>query len=203
MLDAAEEALIAEGGVGALTVSEVVRRAGSSVGAFYARFPDKDALLSTLHERSCAEALATAELALDPERWRRDDLSRVVSELVKFTAALCRERQGILLAYIAMAASDANSAERRERLEAGMADLFYAFLLARQDEVAHADLRLASDVSIRMILGSLEYGAMVHRSPSGNHAEDDERFTRELARAGARLRRRTDQHRTLVRARTP
>src|SRR5206468_8661548 len=80
LLDAAEE-LIAEHGVASVTVSEVVRRAESSVGAFYARFPDKDALLATLHERSCVEALATAELALDSKRWESSDLATAIHEM--------------------------------------------------------------------------------------------------------------------------
>src|ERR1041384_7034894 len=117
MLDAAEE-LIAERGVGSVTVSEVVRRAGSSVGAFYARFPDKDALLATLHERSCAEALATADLALDPKRWQSADLASAIFELVKFAGVLYRERRGIVVAFIELAASDPLFAERRATLEA-------------------------------------------------------------------------------------
>src|SRR5512138_2072181 len=116
LLDAAEE-LIAERGVSSVTVSEVVRRAGSSVGAFYARFPDKDALLATLHERTCVEALATAELALDPTRWNHAELGRVVLELVKFVESTCRERMGLLLAFVSMAANEASYAERRAKLE--------------------------------------------------------------------------------------
>ena len=110
LLDAAEELIMERGSTG-LTVSEVVRVAGSSVGAFYARFPDKDALLATLHERACVEALATTDLALDPARWTRADVGRVILELVKFVDSTCRERMGLLLAFIAMAATDSAYAE--------------------------------------------------------------------------------------------
>jgi AcrR family transcriptional regulator len=182
VLDAAEE-VIAERGVAALTVSEVVRRAGSSVGAFYARFPDKDALLATLHERSCEEAVATAELALDPKRWESADLPSAVSEVVRFTAALCRERRGILLAFITMAATDATYAERRARLEARLSDLLHAFLLSREGEVTHPDLRVAADTAIRMILGTLEYGAMIHRTTTEDAGPSDERISTELSLA--------------------
>jgi AcrR family transcriptional regulator len=88
VLDAAED-VIKERGVAGLTVSEVVRRAGSSVGAFYARFADKESLLATLHERNCAEALATAELALDPARWESADIASILDRQVHggFSAA--------------------------------------------------------------------------------------------------------------------
>ncbi|MCH7748992.1 MAG: TetR/AcrR family transcriptional regulator [Acidobacteria bacterium] len=43
--------LIAEKGVEGTTISAIVRRAGSSVGSFYARFEGKDDLLTYLDER--------------------------------------------------------------------------------------------------------------------------------------------------------
>lgn len=153
-------------GVSALTVSEVVRAAGSSVGAFYARFPDKDALVATLHERSCAEALATAELALDPARWEHEGVERVILELTRFTETLCRQRLGLLLAFISLAAADATFAMRRAALEQQIAARLQRLLEARRKDIAHPDLRLASTVCVRMIFGALEYGALIHRPSS-------------------------------------
>jgi len=183
LLDAAEE-LIAERGVGAVTVSEVVRRAESSVGAFYARFPDKDALLSTLQERSCAEALATSELALDPRRWESVDLGTAVFEIVKFAVTLYKERRGIVIAFIELAAAEPAFAARRAALETETGARLRAFLEARSDEVAHTDLNVAAQVSIRIILSTLEYGAMIFRgeSPSPDRLSD-ERMAGELTRA--------------------
>lgn len=169
MLDAAEE-LIIERGAGALTVSELVRRAGSSVGAFYARFPDKDALIATLHERSCSEALATAELALDPTRWKHEGVERVIFELTRFTETLCRQRLGLLLAFISLAASDSAYAKRRAELEAQIAERLQRLFESRRDEVAHPDLRTAASVTVRMIFGALEYGAIIHRPSSETKA---------------------------------
>jgi len=182
LLDAAEE-LIAERGVASVTVSEVVRRAGSSVGAFYARFPDKDALLATLHERSCAEALATAELALDPKRWESADLATAVLEIVKFASVLYRERRGIAVAFVELAAADASFADRRATLEADTGLRLLEFLKARESEVAHADLKVAAQVSIRMILSTLEFGAVIFRGGGDPTGISEERIATELARA--------------------
>src|SRR5262245_27122354 len=143
LLDAAEE-LIAERGVASVTVSEVVRRAGSSVGAFYARFPDKDALLATLHERSCAEALATSELALDPKRWESIDLAAAIFEIVKFAGVLYRERRGIVIAFIELSAANPTFAERRAALESETGARLLAFLKTRESEIAHPDLDVAA-----------------------------------------------------------
>ena len=59
ILDATER-IIRTKGVGAVTIPGVARAAKSSVGSFYARFPDKTSLLRTLHERACEQSLATA-----------------------------------------------------------------------------------------------------------------------------------------------
>jgi len=183
LLDAAEE-LIAERGVTSLTVSEVVRRAESSVGAFYARFPDKDALLATLHERSCAEALATAELALDPKRWESVDLASAIHEIVKFAGTLYKERRGIAIAFVELTAADTSFADRRAALEAETGLRLLEFLRARESEVAHADLDVAARVAIRMILSTLEYGAMISRGDGGDPSGlSDERLAAELTRA--------------------
>lgn len=182
VLDAAEE-IIFERGVASVTVSEVVRRAGSSVGAFYARFPDKDSLLATLHERSCSEALATAELAFDPVRWETKELGSVISEVVRFTASLCHERRGLLLAFIALAATDAAYAERRANLESQIAGLLYEFLRIREDEVSHPDLRTAARVATRIMLGTVEYGALLERASPNDAEPSDDRIAAELARA--------------------
>ena len=50
LLDAAEEQIRTEGFEN-LTVNNVVSRVGLSVGAFYARFPDKTALIHAVQER--------------------------------------------------------------------------------------------------------------------------------------------------------
>lgn len=68
MLDAAEE-LFREGGSDALTVEAVIERAGTSTGAFYARFGSRRGLYVAMHERFLdtfgASVQAAAVEALD------------------------------------------------------------------------------------------------------------------------------------------
>ena len=59
LLDATEK-LLDDRPFDELAVADICKAASSSVGAFYARFPDKTALLHVLHERLCDEARATA-----------------------------------------------------------------------------------------------------------------------------------------------
>ena len=81
ILDAAE-ALVAEKGFEDTPVSEIVQRAGSSVGAFYARFHDKDGLLHALYERYYEEAVATADAALAPARWEGAQVAELIPAVI-------------------------------------------------------------------------------------------------------------------------
>ena len=68
LLDAGE-ALIEEKGLADVSVPDIVRRAGSSVGGFYARFRDKNELLRALEERFFGELLARVDALAEPTRW--------------------------------------------------------------------------------------------------------------------------------------
>jgi AcrR family transcriptional regulator len=182
LLDAAEE-LIAEGGVAALTVSEVVKRGGSSVGAFYARFPDKDALFATLHQRSCSEALATAEFALDPARWQNSPVEAILSELVEFTVKSCVERRRLILAFIALATGDEAYGARRANLERQIAALTHRLFVTREGELTHPDLETAAGVTIRIVLSTFEYGTVMHYSQAQELHLPQARVATELTQA--------------------
>jgi AcrR family transcriptional regulator len=95
ILDAAE-ALVTEKGFEEATVAEVARRAESSVGAFYARFCDKTGLLYALHDRYFEQAMATADLALDPARWAGTKIPVILRAVVRFLVEVYRERQGLI-----------------------------------------------------------------------------------------------------------
>lgn len=65
----ATEALLAKRGSG-LTVGDVVARARTSVGSFYARFDDKDAAIRYTQERFWETLRGEWERYLEPHRWR-------------------------------------------------------------------------------------------------------------------------------------
>ena len=65
--------LIAEQGVEATTVAQIVSRAGSSIGSFYARFEGKHELMHYLEERVWSDARARWDDAVASDTWK--DLS--------------------------------------------------------------------------------------------------------------------------------
>src|SRR5256886_1980249 len=65
------------------TLAEIMERAGVTVGAFYRRFPDKDALLHLLDERFFHEMQQRADELLDPEHWRGASVSDILTEFAR------------------------------------------------------------------------------------------------------------------------
>jgi AcrR family transcriptional regulator len=159
ILDAAEE-LIAERGFENSTVSEIVRRAKSSVGAMYARFNDKDSLLVCLHERFCDQALATTEMALDPERWVDASIAEILSTAVPFVVHIYHLKRGLIRAFIVRGSSDRNFAERGASLGRTVSAKLAALLTARQHEIRHPDPALAVDFGVRLMFDTLDQSTL-------------------------------------------
>src|ERR1044071_6306963 len=80
ILDAAEQVL-AEKAFGEATLAEIMERAGVTVGAFYRRYPDKNALLRHLDERFFGEMLAKGQELFDPARWAGASARDVIDAL--------------------------------------------------------------------------------------------------------------------------
>jgi len=178
LLDAAE-ALVAAKGFDEAGTAEIARVAGSSVGALYRRFTDKNGLLQALHERFCDEARATAEVALDPQRWTGASTDEVVREFTAFLVQVFREREGFFRAILQRGASDAVVRERTDRLFDYLAERLAALLRGRGADITHADPNLAATVGLRVVVGALTHTiqAQPHTLPLS-----DQRLAAELSR---------------------
>jgi AcrR family transcriptional regulator len=83
ILDAAS-ALIAEGGVGQVTMHALARRSGTSIGSLYHFFPDRDSVLDALRQRhSDATRDISRQLGAVPAKvWRELSTEVVVERLI-------------------------------------------------------------------------------------------------------------------------
>jgi AcrR family transcriptional regulator len=181
LLDATE-AIIRARGIDAVTIPAVVQAARSSVGSFYARFPNKAALLSTLHERACEQSIATAEAALDPSRWRDVATSDVVRTFVGFVVHLFRERRSMMLAFTTTLALEPGFAQRRARTAAAIGRLSRALLLERRAAIGHPSPALAVDLSLRVVTATLEQRNAFDESGVADVLVEDATLVEELSR---------------------
>ena len=148
ILEAAEE-VVSEKGFDNATVSEIVRRANSSVGAMYARFNDKDSLLVVLHERFCEQALATTEAVLDPARWEGAPIAEILATALPFVVHVYQKKQGLLRAFMMRGCADPQFAERASRVGREISEQMISLLMSRRDEIKHPDPVLAVDFALR------------------------------------------------------
>lgn len=146
-------AILDEEGPEALTVQSIVERADSSVGSFYARFEGKEELLDYLGERVWREAAERWDEAMASRDWSELDLRGLVEGAVRLLDEAGRSRASYLgaLGRTAGGGDDAYAAFQAHVLQ-GLEGL----LLARTDEMDHAEPALAVRVGLRAVLGILD-----------------------------------------------
>lgn len=115
-----------------ITVAQIVRRAGSSVGSFYARFDDKDALLDHLDERYTLDVLTLVAALTDRVRREQPDLAEFVHILVHELVVFHRRSRGLIRALVLRARMYREPAydERTERMNQAVGSML-ALLLDR------------------------------------------------------------------------
>jgi AcrR family transcriptional regulator len=154
ILDAAEQVLDAKS-FSEATLAEIMERAGVTVGAFYRRFPDKDALLHLLDERFFSELYARADATLDPSLWNNAPLSAIVAGFVAQAAELYRARRGLLRSLFLRARTDPLIADSARRANAHLIEKLSALLMQRAGEIRHPDPRRAIELGFMVIVGAL------------------------------------------------
>lgn len=156
--------LIEERGVEGTSVKDVVDRAGSSVGSFYARFPGKEELLLYLQARVWHEAREAWDDAVASQDWAGLDLEHLVREVVRVLLAFQQEDAGRRHALgeharVRGAGDDPEEAFHRQVLR----DL-RRMVLARSEQVRHPSPELAVELGYRMTLGALLEVAALERA---------------------------------------
>lgn len=182
LLDALESIFNDGGGLEQVSVAEVARRAEVSVGAFYARFKNREAALYAMHERFCIEAKATADIALTPARWEGVPMQQVVTSIVGFLAAEYAARAGLRRAIVLLNATDDDARARSKQVSGYVASRIHGLFAAHAKEIAHDDLMLAADVVHRTLFSMLDQWAIFRDGSSTGRTIDSEIWLRELTR---------------------
>ncbi len=182
LLDAAEQ-LLAEKSWGDIAVAELAKAAGSSVGAFYRRFGDKDALLHAVHERYVQEAMATADATLDVERWHGATLFDVLEQTVGFVIQVWRERRGLDRAVFERALVDDVFKERNNRMTRYVVECMTKLVDARSEEVSHPRPDIAVQVALRQTFGFLTDSYTIGLNDYGAATLSDDELAHEIARS--------------------
>jgi AcrR family transcriptional regulator len=180
LLDAAE-ALIKEKGHATVSIPEIARRAGSSVGGFYARFRDKNELLRALEERHFIELSQRVEALADARRWAHAATVDIVDAAVAELVTVTRERRHMIAAFLVRAVEDPVVREGGLRFRRRVEERIGALLLSRRDEMRHPDPALAVDLGIQAAFAIMQQHVLIEETQVGGRPLSDDELRRELA----------------------
>jgi AcrR family transcriptional regulator len=154
ILDSAEQVLT-EKSFGEATLAEIMDRAGVTVGAFYRRFPDKDALLHHLDERFFSELHRRAEEVLNAERWEGAGARQIIDEFAVQAVDVYSTRRGLLRSLFLRARTDTVLQQSAMRVNEHFIARLRAVLLPRQAEIRHPEPERAVELGFMMMVGAL------------------------------------------------
>jgi len=150
-----------------LSIAQIVARARSSVGVFYSRFADKQALLDCLDELYARELMG--ELGALGDRWRQRErtLEEKVVEATRVLIAFHRERRGLIRALVLHARLhvDGPFGERTRRMQSNPAGLVSS-LLEHCDEIGHRDPELAMRFALVQALTTVREHVLFPEGPA-------------------------------------
>ena len=154
LLDSAEQ-LIEEKGLSEVSIPEIVLRARSSVGGFYARFKDKNELLGALEERFFDDIHRRLERLVDRDRCQDSDLNEVVASCVSELVTVAHDHDKLIAAFILSGIQRASNpdADSWQQFRAQVSEDMTNLILYRRDEIDHPDPALAIDLAVKMAFG--------------------------------------------------
>ena len=169
------QSLLEEKGFDELTIAEIVQRANCSVGAFYGRFRDKEALLHALDERFFQEFITESEVILDARRWEGKPIAEIIEVVIAFLVGVYGKQIGVLRALTLRARlnHDVRFGER-EQTAWELFPRLQELLLARADEIAHPNPELAVRLGFLQVFYALREVLLWEHLKSGFSISNDQ-----------------------------
>ena len=184
-LEATEE-LLAERSFDELSVTDIVERAGRTVGSFYARFEDKYAVLHILVDRIDEEIRVVVGDFAAPDRWKGKSLAEVVRGIVELAVQWYRTTGSVFQAATAYAASNASFRDQRIPIFRFCAECFKQLVMLRVEEVGHPEPERAADLAFEALIGVLDH-RLIFGEFTATSVTDDTQMVAELTELVSRV----------------
>jgi AcrR family transcriptional regulator len=179
MLDAAE-ALLQSESFDAVSVAAIAARAGVTIGAFYARFPDKEALLEALEVRVTETVLAGLEQVTDPNALEGLTLAEALRRYFDALVAAYLATRGAGRALVLRSHTDGRLRGRLERLNTEGPPRVLRFLL--EGRIRHPEPKRALDLALLVVRSTLRETILFREPTLGGAAVAPAVLATELTR---------------------
>jgi len=144
MLDAAEE-LLDNGNAKNVTVENVLRLSGATVGSFYARFGSVEGLFNALHERYLDSIQKSKNLEELKQGIEKQDLKSSLQRFCKILYQFAYEERKLIAYFITHPTSESHLIRQVS------VDSMLKILKTHKNEVVHPDLQRTSENTTRLI----------------------------------------------------
>lgn len=167
-----------------VSVAQIVAEAGTSVGAFYARFEGKEALLPLLYDRYDRRLPGRLARLLEQNRRGRKTLSRRVREVVRVMVTLFRSQRGLMRALALHARNNPGSIPAEVRRKRSVLHQEIAgLLLETGEEIDHPDPQRAVEMGLFVVAATIRDKILFGDAPHASAVRaSDEELRRELSR---------------------
>jgi AcrR family transcriptional regulator len=129
----AADSLLQEQPFDDITVAQIVDRAERTVGSFYARFADKDALVRTLAQNVANELVTDMSVKFAPDQWASTPIEELMRAAVGASATIFHRYAHVVRAALMLAARDEDARAFRQRNYLAMGHAFLAALRSHGD----------------------------------------------------------------------
>ena len=176
VIDAAS-AVFAEDGYEGLTIARVCERAGTSPGAVYTRFENKDALALAVHDHAMAQMRSELEEAYAPsERWDALATPELVEECARVLIGHFRGNAALIRAIVLRSAADPTMRARGAQSVRAVGDAFVGRLSDRLGDYPRTDplaaVRDAFAVLFEAISWDIAFGSEFRQAGAFGSAPD-------------------------------
>lgn len=168
-----------------LTLADITAGAGVTVGAFYQRFPSKDALLAYLEQEAYGEIRESgARLFASPSPQHAPSTREVLRTFVAGMAALYQEHRGVLRELVQRSRSSEARQQRRMDMTRDVVAGAVEWILERGGPVSHPEPRKALGVALLFTTSALRDVILFGEEWTGGASNSDvDGLVDELVRA--------------------
>ena len=148
----ATEALLRQRPFSQISIAEIVGDARTSAGSFYARFPDKDALLPALYQRYETTMAEHTEGLTSGADWPPDSLKSTTELIVRYFVSFFRGRLELLRALALHVREAPEVGPQSSTRRAAQHRVFVDAILAHRSEIAHPDPARAAELGLYLVV---------------------------------------------------